>query len=99
MAVTKISADRGFPDSCVVAFLIGKGFQVEYDAGRLELDRPKWSNPPENPRYAQAGLSRNEFFELIGIAESLFEPLNVAASALFQLGLREYLETEAGTNG
>jgi hypothetical protein len=43
-----------------------------------------------DPRYVQAAFHPLEFLDLVELAETSFEPLNVTASALFKLGLAAY---------
>ena len=88
-AVTRISALRGFPSSRVVGYMIGKGMDIE-QRGRILLDRPTWPRHPTDPRYVQAAFSPMTFLELIELAETAFEPLNVTAAALFKIGLAAY---------
>lgn len=93
-AVTRISALRGFPSSRVVAYMIGKGAEIE-TRGRVLLDRPKWPPHPTDPRYVQAAFGAYEFLELVELAERAFEPLNVTAAALFKIGLSSYQQERA----
>lgn len=88
-AVTQISAMRGVPSSRVVARMVGDGMAIE-QRGRVILDRPKWPTHPNDPRYVQAAFDPLDFLDLVELAETTFEPLNVTASALFKLGLAAY---------
>ncbi len=88
-AVTQISAVRGVPSSRVVAYMIRGGMEIE-QRGRIILDRPKWPTHPADPRYVQAAFDPLDFLDLVELAETTFEPLNVTASALFKLGLAAY---------
>lgn len=87
--VTQISAMRGVPSSRVVARMISDGMAIE-QRGRLILDRPNWPTHPADPRYVQAAFDPLDFLDLVELAETTFEPLNVTASALFKLGLAAY---------
>jgi len=93
-AVTQISAMRGVPSSRVVARMIGDGMAIE-QRGRIVLDRPKWPTHPNDPRYVQAAFDPLDFLDLVELAETTFEPLNVTASALFKLGLSAYQQERA----
>ena len=66
--------------------MIGDGMAIEH-RGRIILDRPKWPTHPADPRYVQAAFDPLDFLDLVELAETTFEPLNVIASALFKLGL------------
>jgi hypothetical protein len=87
--VTKLSAMRGVPSSRVVARMIGDGMAIE-QGGRIKLDRVKWPTHPTDPRYVQAAFDPLDFLDLVELAETSFEPLNVTASALFKLGIADY---------
>jgi hypothetical protein len=92
--VTRISALKGFPSSRVVGYMIGKGMDIE-QRGRILLDRPKWPSHPTDPRYVQAAFHPLTFLSLVELAETAFEPLNVAAAALFKIGLADYDNEQA----
>lgn len=93
-AVTQISVMRGVPSSRVVARMIGDGMTIE-QRGRIIHDRPKWPTHPNDPRYVQAAFDPLDFLDLVELAETTFEPLNVTASALFKLGLAAYQQEPA----
>lgn len=82
---------RDVPVEQIVGNIVYEGLEIE-QFGRIALDRPKWPPHPVNPCVIHATLAPLEYESFVEIADTCFETLEAAASALFKLGLTAYLE-------